>query len=60
MNFIVLLHIEGQYIRSNFINIEEQAQINLIFFMYRPNVGAGLLVVQTIKYLHFSDEKITK
>jgi hypothetical protein len=58
MNFIVL-HIEGQYIRSNFINIEEQ-QINLIFFMYRPNVGAGLLVVQTIKYLHFSDEKITK
>jgi hypothetical protein len=28
--------------------------------MYRPNVGAGLLVVQTIKYLHFSDEKITK
>jgi hypothetical protein len=24
--------------------------------MYRPNVGAGLLVVQTIKYLHFSDE----
>jgi hypothetical protein len=59
MNFIVLLHIEGQYIRSNFINIEEQAQINLIF-LYRPNVGAGLLVVQTIKYLHFSDEKITK
>jgi hypothetical protein len=24
--------------------------------MYQPN--AGLLVVQTIKYLHFSDEKI--
>ncbi|MGL2962234.1 aspartate kinase [Flavobacterium sp. RSB2_4_14] len=30
------------------------------YFLYETNVGAGLPVVQTIKELHFSGEKITK
>jgi aspartokinase/homoserine dehydrogenase 1 len=41
-------------------DLRENLKNNEQYFLYETNVGAGLPVVQTIRDLHFSGEKITK